>query len=272
MTVSASARSKGSPGGQARLHWALRLAAAFCFIGHGAWGVITKAGWLPFFDRFGIPEDVAWKLMPVIGSFDIAMGITVLLRPRRAVLLWMAVWATWTAALRPLAGMGMWEFWERAGNFGPPIALLMLAGPVQGLRGWLAGYDEPPATERTLARVRMLLRACLASLLIGHGAFAVLQRKDLLAGHLAAIGLDAYALPVLGWVELALAAAVLVSSSPLLLGFVLVWKIATEALYPMAGQLLDVFETIERAGDYGIPVALIVLARRARAGTLEGLS
>ena len=32
------------------LHLSLRIACAMCFIGHGSWGVITKAEWLIFFD------------------------------------------------------------------------------------------------------------------------------------------------------------------------------------------------------------------------------
>ena len=34
-----------------QLHWVLRISVALCFIGHGTWGIITKAGWLPFFAR-----------------------------------------------------------------------------------------------------------------------------------------------------------------------------------------------------------------------------
>jgi hypothetical protein len=33
----------------ATLHWILRVAVAACFIGHGAFGIITKAAW---FDAF----------------------------------------------------------------------------------------------------------------------------------------------------------------------------------------------------------------------------
>ena len=31
--------------------WTLRAGAALCFIGHGAFGVITKEGWVPYFAR-----------------------------------------------------------------------------------------------------------------------------------------------------------------------------------------------------------------------------
>ena len=32
-----------------RLHWIFRISLAMCFIGHGAFGIITKAEWLPYF-------------------------------------------------------------------------------------------------------------------------------------------------------------------------------------------------------------------------------
>jgi hypothetical protein len=34
---------------ESTLFLVLRIAAAICFIGHGAFGIITKAGWLPYF-------------------------------------------------------------------------------------------------------------------------------------------------------------------------------------------------------------------------------
>ena len=41
---------------QPTAYWALRIGAAACFIGHGAFGFITKAAWLPYFGVIGIPE------------------------------------------------------------------------------------------------------------------------------------------------------------------------------------------------------------------------
>src|SRR5690349_6986010 len=74
------------------VHWALRLGAAGCYVGHGAFGIITKAAWLPYFAVVGIPEGVAWRLMPIIGTGDITLGILTLIRPMPVVLLYMAVW------------------------------------------------------------------------------------------------------------------------------------------------------------------------------------
>src|SRR6266851_5577053 len=61
------------------LHWMLRLACAAEFIGHGAFGIITKAAWLPYFAVAGISAAWAWTLMPVIGVIDIALSTLALL-------------------------------------------------------------------------------------------------------------------------------------------------------------------------------------------------
>ncbi len=109
------------------LSWTLRITCSLCLIGHGAWGIITKADYLPFFSLFSIDRTSAYRLMPLIGLTDITMALIILLRPMRFVLVWMFVWAVWTALLRPLAGMGWWEFLERAGNYGAPFAYLCLS-------------------------------------------------------------------------------------------------------------------------------------------------
>ena len=139
------------------IHWFLRISCAMCFIGHGAWGVITKAGWLPFFAVVGIPENIAWYLMPVVGTFDIVMGISVLFRPTKIVLLWMSVWAVWTAMLRPLAGMGWWEFLERAGNYGPAIAFLVIGMATYQNLGWFQKIEAKPLPEDLLKKVIFIL-------------------------------------------------------------------------------------------------------------------
>src|SRR5947207_10742670 len=97
--------------------WLLRLACGLEFIGHGAFGVMTKAAWVPYFGTLGIPEDWAYRLMPAIGSVDIALGSLVLLKPIRAALLYMTIWGLWTALLRPLSGEPFWETIERAPNY-----------------------------------------------------------------------------------------------------------------------------------------------------------
>ena len=94
---------------QTPLDWALRIGACMCFVGHGAFGVVTKASWLPYFAVVGIGPPAAYRLMPRIGTLDICLGLAALLRPTRVPIVWMFAWAVWTALLRPLSGESGWE-------------------------------------------------------------------------------------------------------------------------------------------------------------------
>jgi len=119
-------------------HWMLRVACACEFVGHGAFGIITKAGWVPYFAVVGVPEWLAYRLMPMIGTVDITLGLLVALRPVRAALLYMAFWGFWTALLRPLSGEPLWEFVERAPNWAVPLAFLYLRGFGRSWNEWLS--------------------------------------------------------------------------------------------------------------------------------------
>jgi hypothetical protein len=50
-----------------KIHYTLRVAVAMCFIGHGAFGIITKPVWCNYFALFGIGHDIAYRLMPLLG-------------------------------------------------------------------------------------------------------------------------------------------------------------------------------------------------------------
>jgi hypothetical protein len=236
----------------------LRIGAAMCFIGHGAFGILTKEAWIPYFAVAGIPRDTAFTLMPLVGTLDIVVGVLTLVTPRRAVLLYMAVWGLWTASLRPLTGEGVWELLERAGNYGVPLAFLVLVGWGASLRSWVSHVVSPPITPERARRVAIVLRWTTALLLIGHGGYGAFQQKALLATHYASVGLPGLAVPVIGWFEILLGLAVLRHAAPRLLLVVVVWKVATELLYPVSGAPL--WEFIERGGSYAAPLALLLLS------------
>jgi len=240
------------------LHIALRMACAMCFIGHGAWGVITKAGWLPFYGLFGIPNAIAWKTMPIVGIVDILVGVVALLRPVRAALAYMVGWAVFTALLRPAAGMGWWEFVERGGNYGPPLALYLLRHD-QAL-GWFAHVAPGEPSQAAVRRASWVLRASIALLLIGHGGFALVQEKPILLAHWRSVGVHGgvFFLQVVGALEIAAGVAALAWPTRPLLIAIACWKIGTELLYPISGRLLDAWEWVERGGDYLAPFALLI--------------
>jgi hypothetical protein len=66
------------------LRWLCRLALGVEFIGHWAFGVMTKQAWVPHMTLFRFPEAWGWRLMAVVGSLDIALGLLALLAPTRA--------------------------------------------------------------------------------------------------------------------------------------------------------------------------------------------
>ena len=251
-----------------QLELLLRIGVAGCFIGHGAFGVIGKSGWLPYFAAVGIGEDLAWTLMPIVGGIDILVGVLALVSPRPAVLMYAAFWALWTAALRPLAGESVFETLERAGNYGIPIAFMVLAGiRMDWSTRWFRVVQVGPRTGEREALLRQVLQWTTALLLIGHGGLA-LAGKPLLVEHLAVLGLPEGSVFVLGAVEWALAAAVLARPVGWLLLGILGWKLATEALFPISGA--PFWEFVERAGSYIAPLALWTMVRSPAATTSAG--
>jgi hypothetical protein len=84
----------------------------------------------------------------------------------------------------------------------------------------------------------------------------------MLTSHYAAIGLPAETTALVGWFEIALAAAVAIRSRAGVLVFVCAWKLATEFLFVVAGA--PIWEFVERAGSYAAPIALAVLLKEGR--------
>ena len=259
------------------LHWTLRLACVGCYAGHGAFGLLRKPAWLAYFHLFGIGDRTGLALMPIIGSVDILLALLTLLRPMRAALLWMTCWAAFTALLRPLAGEGWWEAIERAGNVGPPLALLLLSGRPARARGWWARItadDTAGADPRGVARVAAVLRATTGLLLIGHGGFGAFMHKAILERHYAAVGLSALPVSItalargIGGFEIVLGAFATAWPLPPLLLTVTAWKVATELLYPIAGA--PIWEFLERTGSYAAPLALYWIVARERGGVPAG--
>ncbi len=240
-----------------RLLWLLRIAAAMCFIGHGAFGIITKAGWVPYFGVVGIPAAWAWKMMPWIGTMDIAMGIMALVLPNRFLWLWMSFWALWTAALRPLSGDSVWEMLERGGNYCVPMALLLLALG----RSWCSAVR--------------VLRWSTVLLLLGHGMLAW-SGKAMLVGHWHALLPMADAAQftrATGAVELMLALLIALEPTASLGIAACVWKVATESLFIVAGA--PVWEFIERGGSYFAPLVMglwLLSQRRILGANLSALA
>ncbi len=247
------------------LEWTLRIGAFLCFVGHGAFGIMTKQAWLPYFAVAHIGPETAYRLMPLIGAVDVTIGCLVLLSPRPAVVYWMTLWAVWTALLRPLAGESGWEAIERAGNYGVPLAMIVLLAPWRGIGGFFGLVSLRRLTDPLLRRLKIVLVAVVALLLIGHGALGLEGKASLVTNYAALFPQDVAAqmTPFVGGVEIALALVLARWPSVPLALFVAVWKLAVESLFLAAGA--PFWEIVERGGSYAAPVALaIVLVIAAR--------
>jgi hypothetical protein len=247
-----------------KLHWLLRLALCCEFVGHGAFGVLTKASWLPYFAVLGIPDAWAWRLMPVVGSVDIVLGMLILVAPTRAGLLYMGGWGLLTGLLRPLAGEGGWEFLERSYNFGVPWLMLWLHGVRPDVRSWFAVITEIPRVTVAWAQsTQWALRGIMAGMLIGHGAFGLVMGKAHLLRLYDAVGLGGFGVPLptlsaaVGGLEMLLGGLCLVATRPAFFIFVCAWKLGTEFLHVPAQAYGAWWEVLERGSSYAAPLLWI---------------
>ncbi len=241
-----------TPSIQNKIYNTLRIASAMCFIGHGSFGIITKEIWCNYFAVFGIGHSMAYTLMPWLGAVDIFFGISLLVYPTRAVLGWLVAWGIITALLRPLSGEPFAEFIERAGNFGAPLALLILSR--KNKKGVLVKVDAPLDIDAaTVARLTLCLRVVVFLLFIGHGWLNLIGKKGLLAEY-TSLGFTnaASVAEIIGLFEIAAACFVLIKPIRPVILVLFIWKAASELFYPH----WEVFEWIERGGSYGAILAL----------------
>ena len=117
----------------------LRIAVAGEFIGHGIFAILGKSDWVGWIQKFGVSDpELAKQLLFGIGVIDVAAAVIMLVRPFPAILLGAAMWAFWTALVRPLVGLPIWDFVERSANWGVPLGLLFLIGWPSSIREWFS--------------------------------------------------------------------------------------------------------------------------------------
>jgi hypothetical protein len=244
-----------------KMYYALRMGMAMCFIGHGAFGIITKQIWCNYFAVFGIGHDLAFRLMPPLGILDIILGVIVLIYPVRIAVWWLVIWGVVTALLRPLSGEPFAEFIERAGNYGAPVAMLLLTGmQVKNDNRFLSPVSADTGhDERKLQQATACLRIIVFLLLAGHGWLNVIEKKALINQY----ALLGFSDPVntavtTGIFEIVAAFVVLVRPFSYLLLIIFIWKMSSELFYPH----YTLFEWIERGGSYASVLALYFATRK----------
>ncbi len=107
-----------------KIEWILRIGVAGEFLGHGIFAIQGKADWIKWTQQLtGLDAATAGTFIMLVGLMDVIMAVIVLWKPIRPLLLWMAFWGFWTALVRPLVGMPIWDFIERFANWAAPLAL-----------------------------------------------------------------------------------------------------------------------------------------------------
>ena len=106
--------------------WILRVGIAGTFIGHGMFAFYVNASWIRYLETVGFSPDLAMQVMPIIGIIDFIVGVVVLIKPFKIVVLYAFAWTLATALIRPLSEESVWAFVERASNFMAPLALYFL--------------------------------------------------------------------------------------------------------------------------------------------------
>jgi hypothetical protein len=235
----------------------LRIAAAMCFIGHGAFGIITKPIWCNYMALFGIGPELAYQLMPVVGTIDILLGFSLLVYPSRAVALWLVFWGILTASMRPLAGEPFAEMIERAGNYGAPLAMLLILGKETSLGAWFKKLDAEAINKAAVSNLAIwCLKVSSFLLLSGHGWLNLIHKPGLLAQYDDLGFTDpAATATIIGCLEIMGAFSVLIKPLGSVLLLLFVWKIVSEMFYPHFG----IWEWVERGGSYACLLGLLLL-------------
>lgn len=239
------------------IHYVLRIASAMCFIGHGTFGLITKPIWCNYFGVFGISQTLSYRMMPIVGGFDILLGLTLLVYPLRLIPAWLVLWGFVTALLRPLSGEPLPEFFERAGNFGAPLALILTGGGIDSFRSLFRPIKPNlQLSYPRRAQVQLCLQWIVFFLLAGHGWLNLLGKQGLLEQY-SSLGFEQpeKAAFIAGMVEVIGAFTLLVRPLRPWLLFFLIWKISSEFFYPR----YELAEWIERGGSYGAILSLLLL-------------
>jgi hypothetical protein len=112
-----------------QLAWVIRFSIALLLIGHGGLGIwANKKEWFDFFGYFGINQAtvVSAHLSQWIGFGEIIMGLAVLIKPCRSLLIFVLIWKVGTELLRPLVGQPMYQFIERGGDYVLPLVFLFV--------------------------------------------------------------------------------------------------------------------------------------------------
>jgi hypothetical protein len=113
-------------------------------------------------------------------------------------------------------------------------------------------------------RLLWLFRISVFATYVGHGAFGIIGKKAWVA-YFGVVGIsESWAwklMPIIGAVDISIGIITLLSPRRAILLYATIWAFWTALLRPLSGE--PVWEALERAGNYGVPLAFL-LASQAR--------
>jgi len=120
----------------------------------------------------------------------------------------------------------------------------------------ISGGPSAPAHD-----MHWTLRVAAGMCFLGHGSFGILT-KPIWCNYFGVFGIGhemAYHLmPVVGMVDILMGISLLLYPTRAILGWLVIWGFATALLRPLSGE--PVAEFIERAGNFGAPLTLLILS------------
>ena len=123
-----------------------------------------------------------------------------------------------------------------------------------------ASQSLPFERGQLVVALEWILRGGVCLCFVGHGVFGLIG-KEAWVPYFAVTGIgrdNAHQLmPLVGTVDIVLGVFALVRPRPALLAYMSVWAVWTAALRPLSGD--SFWESLERAGNYGVPLALMFL-------------
>jgi uncharacterized membrane protein YphA (DoxX/SURF4 family) len=110
-------------------------------------------------------------------------------------------------------------------------------------------------------KIHYTLRFAAAMCFIGHGTFGIIT-KEVWCNYFAVFGIGhdtAYHLmPYLGTIDILMGLSLLFYPTSIILLWLVMWGVVTASLRPLSGEPFA--EAIERAGNYGAPLTLLILS------------
>lgn len=130
----------------------LQWITALVLIGHGAYNaILQKPMLLDQYTKAGLTS-LPWigaHFMPILGWFEMGLGLSIAIRPVRPLLLVACVYKLATELLYPMTGYALYEFIERGFTYVAPLALFLLLPHLRDSEGTAAGSGPAETQARS---------------------------------------------------------------------------------------------------------------------------